>query len=90
MLCEKISCWNLYFEDLGIMKKQLMFSKNIYRNVYDLDIVPFIDEATLVQRKATNSEKIRNMCESLRNKINQNSELKQICDNEWWFYQDSS
>ena len=55
---------------------QLMFSKNIYRNVYDLDIVPFIDEATLVQRKATNSERRRSICESLRNKINQNSELK--------------
>ena len=59
-----------------------MFSKNIYRNVFDLDIVPLIERATLVQSEATNSERRRSICESFRNKIIKNSELKQICDNE--------
>ena len=59
-----------------------MFSKNIYRNVFDIDIEPFVEDAKLEQTKATISEFRRSICESLRNKINQNSELKQICDNE--------
>ena len=78
MLCAKISCRN----PLGMMKKQLMFSKNIYRNVFDIDIEPFVEDAKLEQMKATISEFRRSICESFRNKINQNSELKQICDNE--------